>query len=152
MHRNFKTLGRSFRLAPCLGLLALACLHAQPITYHYAYDAANRLIRATDSTGVSVQYSYDLNSNIVSTTRSTVSSSLTVFSFSPPQGGPGSTVNIQGQGFSTTAASNTVTFNGVAAPVLTATASSLTVTVPATATTGPIAVKVGAATATTAAN
>ena len=149
---NRKTAGKSARSAVCLGLLAAACIHAQPITYHYIYDAASRLTRATDSTGASVQYTYDLNGNIVSTTRSSVGSSLTVFSFSPSQGGPGTTVSIQGQGFNTTPVSNTVTFNGVAAPVVRSTAGTLTVTVPVTAATGPIAVTVGGGTATTSTN
>jgi hypothetical protein len=54
----------------------------------------------------------------------------------------GTTVTITGTDFSTTAANNTVTFNGVAATVTAATSTQLTVTVPTDATTGAITVAV----------
>ncbi|WP_343037782.1 DUF3500 domain-containing protein, partial [Pseudoxanthomonas gei] len=55
----------------------------------------------------------------------------------------GTSVVITGTNFSTTPASNTVTFNGVAATVSAATGTSLTVAVPAGATTGKLVVTVG---------
>lgn len=71
---------------------------------------------------------------------STVSPTIT--SFTPASGVVGTTVIITGTNFSTTAASNTVTFNGVVATVSAATATQLTVTVPSGATTGKIVVTV----------
>ena len=53
-----------------------------------------------------------------------------ITSFSPTSGAVGSTVTITGSGFNTTAANNTVFFDGVKATVTAATATSLTVTVP----------------------
>ncbi|MCI1186292.1 IPT/TIG domain-containing protein [Hymenobacter sp. DH14] len=58
----------------------------------------------------------------------------------PAQGRAGTLVTLTGQRFAAAAAANTVRFNGVAAPVLSATATSLTVRVPAGATTGPVVV------------
>jgi sugar lactone lactonase YvrE len=58
----------------------------------------------------------------------------------PTQGRPGTLVTLSGQHFAPTAAANTVHFNGVMAPVLTATDTTLTVRVPAMATTGSIEV------------
>lgn len=74
----------------------------------------------------------------------------TVTSFTPGLGGTGLTVTITGTNFSTVASENMVKFNGTAATVTEATASQLKVTVPAGASTGKIAVKVGTATATSA--
>jgi hypothetical protein len=59
----------------------------------------------------------------------------------------GQPVTIQGQGFSTTTASNALNFNGVAATVTSATTTTLVSTVPATATTGLVSVTVGGVTA-----
>ena len=58
----------------------------------------------------------------------------------PAEGKPGSTLTLTGDHFSPVAAHDTVWFNGVLAPVLHATATSLHVTVPAGATTGKVRV------------
>ena len=60
--------------------------------------------------------------------------------FSPTLGAAGTTVTITGDGFDTTPGNNTVKFNGATATVSAATATQLTVTVPATASTGAITV------------
>lgn len=135
-----------------LGILAASsALNAQaPITYTYVHDAAGRLIRAVDSTGVSVQYNWDAAGNLIGTVHSGIAAGLSILSFSPAQGGPGTVVAIQGQGFSPVVANNAVTFNGVPATITGATATTLVVTVPATATTGTIAVTTGASNATSA--
>jgi hypothetical protein len=69
------------------------------------------------------------------------SPSLTISGFSPEQGMPGTSIIISGTGFSTNSTANKVDFNGVAAVVTSATASSLTTTVPELATTGLITVQ-----------
>ena len=61
-------------------------------------------------------------------------------SFSPASGTVGSTVTISGTGFGATPAGNTVYFGAVKAPVTAASATSLTVTVPAGATYEPVSV------------
>jgi YD repeat-containing protein len=116
-----------------------------PINYYY--DSLGRLIRIVDGNGNVASYNYDAVGNILSISRSTVSG-LNIFNFTPGQGSAGQNVTIQGQGFSTTPSSNIVQFNGIAATVTAASATSLTVTVPVGATTGPISVQVGTATAT----
>ena len=77
-----------------------------------------------------------------------------IASFSPASGPVGTTVTIVGSGFSTTAANNIVTFNGVTVAASTATGTSLTVAVPSAAPVGagPIAVTVSGKTATSAGN
>lgn len=62
-----------------------------------------------------------------------------ISSFVPQKALPNTVVTITGTQFNTTAAGNTVTFNGVVAKVNSATATQLVVTVPANATTGKIA-------------
>lgn len=71
----------------------------------------------------------------------------TVESINPVQGKAGDVVTITGTNFSTVLTENTVTFNGVAATVKTATATQITVDAP-TATTGAVVVKVGTSEAT----
>jgi YD repeat-containing protein len=134
-------------------LLSLACATGlsaqQSVAFQYFYDDLGQLTKVVDSTGVVIEYVYDAVGNILRINRSTLSSpgALTVFSFTPQQAGPLSTVAIQGQGFSTAASANTVLFNGVAAIVLSATATRLIVVVPQGATTGAISVTVAGTTA-----
>jgi hypothetical protein len=63
--------------------------------------------------------------------------------FSPVLGKVGTTVTILGEFFSLTPSENVVQFNGVPASVLSSTSTSLTVTVPTSATTGKISVTIG---------
>ncbi len=69
---------------------------------------------------------------------------------SPLSGPAGTAVTITGTGFDTTAANDTVSFNGVPATVNSATSTSLGVTVPAGAPTGPVSVTVAGSTAVSA--
>ena len=132
-------------------LIALArTLSAQqPITFQYVYDDLNQLAKVVDSTGVVVSYVYDPVGNILQVSRSAiVPGQLSIFSFTPQQGGVLSTVTIEGQGFSPIPTANTVLFNGAPATVISATANLLLVAmVPLTATSGPITVSVGSNTA-----
>jgi YD repeat-containing protein len=148
------------RKRPMTGLILLFILgFASPLwaqstsPVQYVYDALGRLTTVVDPSGNVANYNYDAVGNLLSITRSTSSpSALAIRSFAPTQGSVGQTVTIQGQNFSTTASSNTVQFNGTTATVTAATANSLTVTVPSGATTGPIAVTVSGATATSSTN
>jgi fibronectin type 3 domain-containing protein len=76
----------------------------------------------------------------------------TVTSFAPINGPVGTVVTISGTDFAATPTSNTVTIGGALAPVSAATSTSLTVTVPTSAKTGPISVATLAGTFTTKAN
>lgn len=66
----------------------------------------------------------------------------TITGFTPSSGTAGTSVTITGTNFSTTTAGNEVSFNGVPSVSTASTATSITVTVPAGATTGPISVTV----------
>ncbi len=86
-----------------------------------------------------------------SATDFTVNVAPVISSFSPVLGLPGDTVIITGTGFSTVAGNNTVKFsNNVTAMITAATATQLTVTVPAGAVTGTISATVNALTAASA--
>lgn len=119
-------------------------------TVQYFYDDAGRLIRVVDQNGNVATYNYDAVGNLVSISRTTspANGGLSIFNFNPQQGPVGTAVTIQGQGFSTTSSADLVQFNGTAANVTGATATSLAVTVPAGATSGPISVTVSGSTAT----
>ncbi|WP_225642595.1 RHS repeat-associated core domain-containing protein [Streptomyces werraensis] len=117
----------------------------QPVTDDavYAYDAAGRLVGVSDPDGETARYRYDAAGNRLGVDRY-ASSELSVLSVVPLRALPGARVTISGTGFSTTPASNTVTFGSVAATVVSATATKLVVEVPAGAANGRITVKVGA--------
>ena len=76
-------------------------------------------------------------------TGTAIAQAITLESFTPTSSPIGSTVILLGTNFSTTPASNIVQFNGTAATISAATATTLTVTVPTGATSGFISVKHG---------
>jgi YD repeat-containing protein len=108
-----------------------------PVTY--SYDELGRLVGAVAASGDAVQYSYDAVGNITAITRFT-SGQEALFSFTPRSGPVGTQVTITGANFSATAAQDTVSFNGTAATISSASPNSLVVSVPTGATTGPITV------------
>jgi YD repeat-containing protein len=125
-----------------------------PATLQASYDDSGRLTNVVDPGGNVTTYTYDAIGNMLSITQSTLSSptALAIFNFTPQQGVVGSTITIQGQSFSPTASADTVQVGGITASVVSATTTTLTVTVPSGAATGQIKVTVGGATATTAGN
>src|SRR5689334_15083427 len=125
-------------LAACLPSL----LAQSGSSIRYFYDDLGRLVRVVDQAGNVATYAYDAVGNIVKISRSTIASpaTLAILNFAPSQGGVGANVIIQGQGFNPTAALNSVSFNGTAATVVSATATAIVATVPAGASTGPITV------------
>lgn len=72
----------------------------------------------------------------------------TISSITPDSGPVGTSVTITGTNFSATASNNSVTVNGVSANVNSSTTTSITFTVPATATTGNVVVTVDGQSAT----
>jgi RHS repeat-associated protein len=76
----------------------------------------------------------------------------TISSFSPMTGPVGTAVTISGQSFDPVAANNQVKFNGLSAIITSATATTITTTVPQGATTGPITVTTANGTGTSAQN
>jgi YD repeat-containing protein len=112
---------------------------ASQTAIQYVYDELGRLIAVVDPSGDAAVYTYDAVGNVLSIDRY-ASSQVSVISFSPGVGPVGTTVAIQGTGFSATANENTVEFNGTAATISSATPTELVVTVPSGATTGAIEV------------
>jgi YD repeat-containing protein len=149
--RLIRRLSISFALLTSIALASPLISFAQvPITFQYFYDDTGQLVKVVDSTGVVIEYVYDPVGNILEVKRSTLSNpnGLQLFNFTPAQGGPGTLVTIQGQGFSTIPSGNTVRFGAVVAPVVSAATNMLIVTVPVGATSGPVSVTVDADTAT----
>jgi RHS repeat-associated protein len=140
---------RSCRLLPIFGLLVLFALSstsafASPPSnaFRFFHDSDGRLKAAIDPEGDTAVYSWDAAGNLLSVSRH-ASSKLSIVQLNPAHGEVGATVTIEGTGFSTTPASNTVKFNGTAASVSAASATALTVKVPGGATTGSLTVTVG---------
>jgi YD repeat-containing protein len=133
-----------FGLASILWLSFNLCYAAS-----YVYDSSGRLVAVTRDGAASTQYVYDSLGNLQEI-KTVPANQLAVFGFAPNHGGPGEVVTISGQGFSPTPTNDLVAFNGAAASVTAATSSTLSVVVPSAATTGPISVKVGSQTATSA--
>jgi YD repeat-containing protein len=110
---------------------------------NYTYDALGRVVQASvPALGIVENYTYDAAGNLLSMT-SQSTSTLAISSISSPEGAPGSTVTIVGSGFSTNPSSDIVTVNGVAATVVSATATELVIDIPAGATSGRIEVQAG---------
>ncbi|MET8149520.1 LamG-like jellyroll fold domain-containing protein [Actinoplanes sp. NPDC049668] len=107
-----------------------------PLPYELVHDAAGQLVGAVDPRGDTAAYDYDRTGNLTAVRRYP-STQLSVLSTIPVRGAPGTRLSVHGTGFS---ASDTVTVNGVAAPVVEATSVRLVVTVPDAATTGTVRV------------
>ncbi|WP_308142815.1 beta strand repeat-containing protein [Burkholderia pseudomallei] len=125
--------------------LAWGITHAQ--STGYVYDANGRVVAVTASNGASVQYTYNSLGHASQVSAPVPSGQLAIFAFMPTHGQSGTQVTIQGQGFDSNAANDTVNFNGAVATVLSASATQLVVAVPSGATTGPISASVGNQTA-----
>ncbi|MEU3853821.1 IPT/TIG domain-containing protein [Streptomyces sp. NPDC029554] len=121
---------------------------AEPTTNNaaYAYDGAGRLVGVTDPGGQTARYRYDEVGNRMGIDRY-ASSTLSVLAVVPARAAPGAKVTLSGTGFSSTAASNTVTIGGKVAAVASASATRLVVTVPAEAVNGKVTVTTGGASA-----
>lgn len=117
-----------------------------PITY--VYDEVGRLIAAIDPTVSAanqglVRYAYDDVGNLLSISRASAKA-ISIVTFHGEKGQVGDPVTIYGTRFNTTPAQNQVRFggsSGVLATVSSATETTLEVSVPAGAPTGPIWVK-----------
>lgn len=117
----------------------------------YSYDELGRLLGVVDSLGNAASYSYDAVGNMLSITRINPGQ-IAILSFSPPTGAVGSSVTINGTGFSATTSLDTVQFNGVSAPISSATATQIVTNVPSGATTGHVTVTSPLGTATSTSN
>lgn len=135
-------------LAAMLLLLAWTLCHAASTQYYY--DDLGRIVQAVRSDGAVFQYQYDANGNVLAINRISATS-VSIAELTPRIGHAGATLTISGTGFSATPSQNTVTFNGGALAVVTsASPTTLAVTVPQAAQTGPVSVTVSGNTATSA--
>lgn len=139
----------------CLLLASLVMwpVASQADQAQYFYDELGRLVGVVDGQGNVAFYNYDAVGNLLSIQRFTSTGggstgNIGIFFFSPASGPVGTTVQIQGFGFSPTTLGNQVAFNGTSATVTAATTNSITTTVPTGATTGPITVTNSNGTAT----
>jgi YD repeat-containing protein len=146
--RAWAHLRRGIQGAALAALLALMWAQAAGAgTAQYYYDELGRLIETVAADGTSVQYRYDAVGNILSV-RHYSATAVAISGFMPVSGSAGTAVTIYGSGFNATPTNNTVKFNGTLATVTGGTTTSLTVTVPAGASSGTITVKSGSTTAT----
>ncbi|TGE29011.1 DUF7619 domain-containing protein [Hymenobacter metallicola] len=124
-----------FSIQPKAGLPARALVENNADIY-FDYNPPIR-------TNTTVNRIYDLPlvvSSDVALSYSAIIASPAVTSLAPAQGRAGTLVTLTGQRFATTSPGNNVSFNGVSTPVLSATATTLTVRVPAGATSGAVQV------------
>jgi YD repeat-containing protein len=96
----------------------------------YAYDELGRLVQVTDPSGQSAIYRYDPVGNLTAIERPGATG-VAISAFAPVTGAVGTTVTIDGTGFSATPGANGVSFNGTPSTVTSATATHLVTTVPA---------------------
>ncbi len=129
---------------PSAPVRAAAAASAGPRDHFY--DAAGQLVATSNGTEAAVN-TYDDAGNLLRTER-IPASRTTIFALVPARGPARTRVEIQGTGFSATASANTVTVDGIAAPVLAASTNRLTFEVPADATAGEVKVSVDGVTAT----
>lgn len=142
-----RTLGYrgSWGIVVLLVLAVVGCGDQEHTAVHAAVRARNQI--GSTVAGESAQYAYDGAGNILQINSTTVTR-VSIAGFTPSAGAVGDIVTISGAGFSPYVSMNAVQLSGVEAPVLSATSSELTFTVPAGATSGNITVTCGITTAT----
>jgi YD repeat-containing protein len=135
-------------VAILVGIFLGGPLHAQSgqAPVRYVYDSDGRLIGVIAPDGQAAVYTYDAVGNITSI-QSIAATSFALLSFSPQQGAPGDQVVFTGVGLDTV---TSVSFNGTAAQVLSASSNLLTAQVPNGATTGVVTLSGSRGTLTTA--
>ena len=110
-------------------------------TAQYFYDELGRLVGVVDGQGNTATYVYDEVGNLLSIQRfSTSGTGIGLFVVAPGSARVGTTIMLQGFGFTSPPASNQVQFNGISATVLSSTATTLVTTVPLGAATGQVTV------------
>jgi hypothetical protein len=129
---------------------AILPLSQSAVTFQFARVDLGQLTKVIDSTGLVVDYICDLVRHILQINRLARSfpGALLTFGSSPQHGGSLSNVTISDQGFSTTPSANIVMLSGIAATVVSASVTTLIVSIPTNTATGPISVTVGGGTST----
>lgn len=128
-----------FFIQLCLGFASTCFVYADQA--QYLYDDQERLTSVSDGTGATAVYNYDAVGNLLSIDRLTPpGSGIGIYLVNPVTGPVTQLCRLQGYGFDPVPSNNVVKFNGVTATVSSATAYTLTVIVPAGATTGTVTV------------
>lgn len=140
--RRLQSLIAPWAVATLLLLMWVAPAKAEApgTAIRYTYDPDGEITGLIVPSSESALYGWDPAGNLVSVSRESTGS-LRFMQANPTSASVGETVALEGTGFSTTAKSNTVKFNGAAATVATASEWQLTVKVPSAATSGPITVQ-----------
>ena len=121
-----------------IAILCLSGVSAQ--TTRFFYDNLGRLAVVADTNGTDAAvWQYDAVGNITSIVRTTLSD-VDLLIFSPSSGSGNQTITLQGIGFETNPAQNTVVFGSITAQVTSATANQLQVLVPTNAVSSLISV------------
>jgi YD repeat-containing protein len=131
----FKQLFHLILVVFCIGLAH----GVRAATLDYIHDEVGRLVGVVDTggTGESAVYNYDASGNLLGVQRHAAGQPV-IIEF-PNQAVPGSTILIRGSGFDSAPNGNAVSFNGVPSTSVTVVdATTLSVQVPDTATSGPI--------------
>ncbi len=129
-------------------LFASSSVGAQPgSTTRYVYDSNGRLRAVISANGEANVYEYDPAGNFTTIKRLSADT-LAILDFSPRAGVPGDLVTFTGTGFG--AGVSAVSFNGVAAKIISVNTPVLIVEVPQGATTGPVTITTTKSTAITA--
>lgn len=131
MRKVFSTLLVAFSL-----LLGGHVAQAQGGTTQYIYEANGRLSAVIAPSGAAAIYRYDAAGNLTGIDQISAGD-LSILSFSPSLGTIGDQVVLVGTGLDTV---GTVSFNGIPSQIISASASSLSTTVPVGASSGPITV------------
>jgi YD repeat-containing protein len=111
----------------------------QSSSVSYVYDELGRLVVVFDGSGNAATYQYDTVGNLLSITNSPASQ-FNVVREGSNNGAPNSSLTLYGTGF---CSNPTVTIDGIAAAVVSATANEIVVTVPSNATSGAVVVTCG---------
>lgn len=146
------------RCARLLGVGALVCAllllgasaaFATPPSsaLRYSYDGLGQLKSATDPAGTTAIFHWDPVGNLLSIGNQPAGA-LALTQVAPNSAAVGASVTLYGTGFDSNPANDSVSFNGTAASVSSASASQLVVTVPSGASTGPVSVTTPAGTVT----
>ena len=132
-----------FRNITVLLVVGVLCLPVAPSadTAQYFYDELGRLVGVVDGSGDAAVYVYDEVGNLLRIDRfATGGTGIGIFLVAPGKGLVGANVELKGFGFTSPPSNNQVKFNGTTATVVSATLSSVVVTVPSGATTGSVTV------------
>jgi YD repeat-containing protein len=129
----------------CLAILIVSLvLNTESLradTAQYYYDELGRLIGVVDGQNNAAVYQYDAVGNLLKIDRfTTTGGNVGIFLIAPGSSIVNKNVEIRGFGFTSPPSSNQVQFNGTTATVVSATATSIIVTIPVGATSGPVMV------------